>query len=445
VKAELLRKSILQMAIQGKLVAQDPADESVCELLRKMNIEQSDDESPFALPSKWAWVKLGLICTIARGGSPRPIQSYLTNAANGINWIKIGDTEKDGKYIYSTKEKIKPEGLKKSRFVRSGDFLLTNSMSFGRPYILKIDGCIHDGWLVLSSYQDFFDTDFLYYILSSQFAYSQFCGKVSGAVVQNLNSDKVNASSFPIPPVAEQRRIVARLEELEPLLAEYDKLEREREHQDVTLPERLKKSILQHAIQGRLVKQDEKDEPSREALKLIKSKKVLVSDDEIPFAIPESWEWMRLDEICKSITAGGDKPSDFSKEKTTAKQIPVIANGVTNCGIIGYTSKARVMEKSITVSGRGTIGYACVRNEPYCPVVRLLILVPLQLVDNDFLQYALTALLEIGVGTSIPQLTVPMIAPKPIPLPPLAEQERIVKRIEELFAAVDNLFKPQAA
>ena len=104
---------------------------------------------PFELPKGWEWERLGNISTIARGGSPRPIKAYITNDANGVNWIKIGDTEKDGKYIFSTKEKIKPEGVSKSRFVKSGDFLLTNSMSFGRPYILKTEGCIHDGWLVI--------------------------------------------------------------------------------------------------------------------------------------------------------------------------------------------------------------------------------------------------------------------------------------------------------
>ena len=108
-----------------------------------------DDELPFEIPESWEWVRLGSVLEIARGGSPRPIQQYLTTEPDGINWIKIGDTDKGGKYIYKTKEKIRPEGVTKSRMVHSGDFLLTNSMSFGRPYILKTDGCIHDGWLVL--------------------------------------------------------------------------------------------------------------------------------------------------------------------------------------------------------------------------------------------------------------------------------------------------------
>ena len=250
---EALKKSILQEAVQGKLVPQDPSDEPAEALLKRIRAEKQrlikegkikkdkhesvifrrdnshyekldgverciDDELPFEIPDSWVWVRLGTVLEIARGGSPRPIQQYLTTEPDGINWIKIGDTDKGGKYIYKTKEKIRPEGVTKSRMVHSGDFLLTNSMSFGRPYILKTDGCIHDGWLVLSNRFDCYSVDFIYYILSSPFAYYQFCDSVSGAVVKNLNSDKVANALFPLPPLAEQHRIVQRIEELLPLV-----------------------------------------------------------------------------------------------------------------------------------------------------------------------------------------------------------------------------------
>ena len=250
---EALKKSILQEAVQGKLVPQDPSDEPAAVLLERIRAEKQrlikegkikkdkhesvifrrdnshyekldgverciDDELLFEIPDSWEWVRLGTVLEIARGGSPRPIQQYLTTEPDGINWIKIGDTDKGGKYIYKTKEKIRPEGVAKSRMVHSGDFLLTNSMSFGRPYILKSDGCIHDGWLVLSNRFECYSVDFLYYILSSPFAYYQFCDSVSGAVVKNLNSDKVANALFPLPPLSEQKRIVQRIEELLPLV-----------------------------------------------------------------------------------------------------------------------------------------------------------------------------------------------------------------------------------
>ena len=360
-KAEQLRKSILQLAIQGKLVPQDPADEPASVLLERIRAEKQrlikegkikkdkgdsvifkgddncyyektgsevkniTDEIPFDIPDSWCWVRLGNVLEIARGGSPRPIKEYLTTDNTGVNWIKIGDTEKGGKYINSTKEKIKQSGISKSRFVHKGDFLLTNSMSFGRPYILNIDGCIHDGWLVFSDTSNVYFKDFLYYVLSSSFANKQFVGKVSGAVVKNLNSDKVADSLFPLPPIAEQKRIVAEIEKFEPLIAEYDKLEQQATKLDGEIYDKLKKSILQYAIQGKLVQQDSNDEPASVLLERIRAEKkaqlgkkyvesyIYKGDDncyyehingknvditeDIPFDIPKNWCWVRLGEI----------------------------------------------------------------------------------------------------------------------------------------------------
>ena len=246
---EHLKKSILQYAIEGKLVPQDPNDEPASILLERIQKEKQklisegkikknknesviyrrdnsyyekhdtntisiDDRIPFSIPNSWEWISLGMVLEIERGGSPRPIKAYLTNDDNAINWIKIGDTEKDKKYINQVKEKIIPEGAAKSRMVYKGDFLLTNSMSFGRPYILNVDGCIHDGWLVLRDKYHAFNKDFLYYLLSSTFAYYQFCNSVSGAVVKNLNSEKVSASIFPMPPLNEQYKIATKLDKL---------------------------------------------------------------------------------------------------------------------------------------------------------------------------------------------------------------------------------------
>ena len=215
-----VKSKVLDLAIHGKLVPQDPNDEPSSELLKRINPKAEiitdnghyQKNKHFEIPNTWELCKLGTISKIARGGSPRPIKDYLTNDADGINWIKIGDTTKEGKYINSVKEKIRPEGVKKSRMVHKGDFLLTNSMSFGRPYILNVDGCIHDGWLVISPIGEAYTSDFLYYLLSSSFAYEQFTNVASGGVVTNLNSDKVADTIFPLPPLAEQKRIVSKIE-----------------------------------------------------------------------------------------------------------------------------------------------------------------------------------------------------------------------------------------
>jgi type I restriction enzyme S subunit len=127
--------------------------------------------------------------------------------------LKIGDTERGGKYITSANQRIKPEGLAKTRMVYPGDFLLTNSMSFGRPYITKIEGCIHDGWLRISP-PDSLDKDYLYELLSSSFIREVFSAAAAGGVVLNLNADKVRGVAIPLPPLAEQTRIVNRVAQL---------------------------------------------------------------------------------------------------------------------------------------------------------------------------------------------------------------------------------------
>lgn len=163
--------------------------------------------------NQWKYVKLGEVCTIERGGSPRPIDDFITTDENGINWIKIGDAD-ESMYITKTAQRIKPEGMKKSRYVKPGDFLLSNSMSFGRPYILKIDGCIHDGWLVLRDENNVFDKKFLYYYLSAPITYKKFKSMAVGGVVNNLNSDMVRKVRVPIPSQEEQHRISDRLDKV---------------------------------------------------------------------------------------------------------------------------------------------------------------------------------------------------------------------------------------
>ena len=161
----------------------------------------------------WNYVPLGDICTVERGGSPRPIDDFITTESDGINWIKIGDTD-ESMYITKTAQKIKPEGMKKSRYVKPGDFLLSNSMSFGRPYILKIDGCIHDGWLVLRDENNVFDKKFLYYYLSAPITYEKFKSMAVGGVVNNLNSDMVRKIRVPLPSKQEQRDIADSLDKI---------------------------------------------------------------------------------------------------------------------------------------------------------------------------------------------------------------------------------------
>lgn len=159
------------------------------------------------------WKKLGEIMQIVRGASPRPIKNFLTSDSDGVNWIKIGDVASGDKYVTKCNEKITKEGSKKSRLLHSGDFILSNSMSFGRPYILKIDGCIHDGWIAMSNFEEFVLPGFLYEILNSNSVQDYWKMKANnGGAMTNLNSDIVKDTQIPIPSLSEQARIVGILD-----------------------------------------------------------------------------------------------------------------------------------------------------------------------------------------------------------------------------------------
>lgn len=196
------------------------------------------------IPEDWEVKMFGDYASIMRGGSPRPIQNYLTTNSDGINWIKIGDVKPEDKYIVATEEKIIPEGKSRSREVHKGDFILSNSMSFGRPYILQIDGCIHDGWLAIQNYQESFDTDFLYYLLGSDEIFEQYIEMAAGSSVQNLNKEKVAKLLVPIFDKKEQTAIANVLSSMDKEIESLNtKLEKYRN---------LKTAMMQQLLTGKI-------------------------------------------------------------------------------------------------------------------------------------------------------------------------------------------------
>lgn len=224
----------------------------------------------------------------------------------------------------------------------------------------------------------------------------------------------------------------------------------------------LKEKVLDLAIRGKLVPQDPNDEPASILLERIRAQKqqmvkdgklkakdikndtvifkgednlhyeqfadgsVKCIEDEIPFEIPDGWAWCRISSISEEIFAGGDKPKKISKEQNEACPYAIYSNGVDKNGLYGFTDISRVVKPSITVSGRGTIGFSCVRYAPFFPIIRLITITPSPLISLEFLDFVFKRLLEKGTGSSILQLTVPMIKPKLIPIPPLKEQQKIV-------------------
>lgn len=176
------------------------------------------------IPNDWNVITLGDYAQIFRGGSPRPIQSFLTTSDQGINWIKIGDVGAGEKFIESTEEKIIPEGVSRSRMVYKGDLILSNSMSYGRPYIVNIEGCIHDGWLVIQKYDRLFNREYLYYALSSDLTMQQYVAMAAGSSVQNLNKEKVSKVVLPCPKILEQKKIAEVLSSIDALIVDLQKL-----------------------------------------------------------------------------------------------------------------------------------------------------------------------------------------------------------------------------
>ena len=512
-----LKNSILQWAIQGKLVPQDPNDEPASVLLDKIRQEKErlikekkikrdknasiiyrgednsyyekilatgevkciDEEIPFEIPKGWEWCRICHVAEIARGGSPRPIKEYLTDSTDGINWIKIGDTEKDSKYITSVKERIKQSGVSKSRMVHKGDFLLTNSMSFGRPYITQVDGCIHDGWLVISLIEQSYRQDFFYYLLSSGYAYSQFAKRVAGAVVQNLNSEKVAISLFPLPPYKEQNRIVQKIKDLLPLVEKFgnDKTLLDKLNADINT--RLKKSILQEAIQGKLVPQIAEEGTAQELLEQIKEEKLkLVKEgklkksalndsiifrgddnkyyeqvgkhceditEEIPFELPASWNWTRgkivfmpmestkptSDFIYIDVDAVNNKLNiidnakqmsiDNAPSRATRKLhqndilFSMVRPYLRNIALVDDTYKSAIASTGFYVITPGIV---------YFPKFLFYLMLSNYVVDglNTFMK-----------GDNSPSINNSHIENYLYPLPPFKEQQRIVAQIEKLF------------
>ena len=170
--------------------------------------------------NKVEFTTLGAVAQINRGASPRPISQFITEDSTGIPWIKIGDIGANSKYVTNTAQKITSEGAKKSRMLNKGDFIMSNSMSYGRPYILGIDGAIHDGWASISEFQDILDSDFLYYYLTSSQVQNYWKGKINSSSVSNLNSEIIRSLPIPVIDKKAQQDIAKKLEKFQALLTD---------------------------------------------------------------------------------------------------------------------------------------------------------------------------------------------------------------------------------
>ncbi|MDN3205934.1 restriction endonuclease subunit S [Algoriphagus sediminis] len=470
---------------------------------KPINPFSKEDES-FEVPDTWVWCRFATAAYIVRGGSPRPIKSYITDDPNGLNWIKIGDTKGATKYIESCAEKIIPEGLKKSRYVEPGDFLLSNSMSFGKPYIMKTDGCIHDGWLLIREVKKALDKDYLFYLLSSPYIYSSFKDSAAGGVVQNLNIEKVRQTMLPIPPLEEQKAIVAIVEQL---FKEFEALE-EQTKVRVQLKEdfvtsalaqlttentsqiwsflqphfneffteksgvkKLRESILQLAVQGKLTKHWRAANPNVEPAStllakikaekeaLIKAKKIKkekplpeITEEEIPYELPEGWEWVRLGEAFTYGTRDKAESNSVHQdtwvleledvEKSSSKLLQKVrfkdrqfrsTKSIFRKGDVIYGKLRPYLDKVIVADEQGVCTTEMIPIKIYsqCSPEYL----RLYLKNPSFIEYANSS----THGMNLPRMGTDKAVKAIIALPPTEEQKAIVQTVNTLMSLCDQL------
>ena len=272
------------------------------------------------IPSDWKLSYLQYYADIVRGGSPRPIEKYMSDTEEGYNWIKIGDTTKGCRYITSVKEKIIAAGLTKTRRVSQGDLLLTNSMSFGEAYILQVNGCIHDGWLAFSNLRNI-DKNYLYYYLISDSSKVQFEKSSDGGVVQNLNIDKVKHTYICIPQIDEQKKIA---DFLDKKCAEIDILTSDIQKQIDTL-EQYKKSVITEAVTKGL-------NPDAE-----------MKDSGVDWIgdIPSDWETIKIGRLFSIRNERNTKPMDEVQ----------LLSLYTGIGVFPHGEQEERGNKAVTVEG----------------------------------------------------------------------------------------------
>ena len=437
----------LSLAFRGALVDY-PRKEKQNAALDKLHKAQrvflpvSESEHLINIPSYWNWSRLGYVTN--NHGQTVPSEDFC--------YIDVGTLDNVHQRLAETENLVaaKDAPSRARKVVRLGDVLYSTV----RPYLHNI--CIVDrefsrtpiastAFCVMQVNDGVLLNRFLFYwLLTVEFDGYSNGDSSKGTLYPAIGEKDLLRGVIPIPPLEEQAIIVEKIDAAFSALDTIDALQT----QYVDNLTVLKSKLIEAAIQGKLTKQLPEDGTAEDLYRQIQAEKQTLiqagkmkkrkplpalADGNVPFEIPSNWKWVRLANICYGIGAGGDKPDDFVAIKDNEHPVPVVANGVSNDGIIGYTATATAPANTITVAGRGTIGFPCYRNYDYCPVVRLIVILPSVLITPLYLYYVFRGLPADSVGSSIPQLTVPMVNPKMIPLPPLAEQKRIVAKLSELL------------
>ena len=493
--AEQLKGSILQLAMQGKLVDQRSEEGTGEDLYKTLLAEKkklikegkikkqkplpeiSEDEIPFEIPDSWLWVRVTDICTKLVDGDHNPpkgisgTSEFIMASSRNINQDRLIDLEQ---VRYLDKDTFLKENER--TMASKGDIFFTSVGSLGRS-------CVYDGSLNICFQRSVsvMTTLIFNHYLKRCFDSGYFQNKVNreatGTAQKGFYLNQLAAALIPLPPLAEQKRIVAKIEELMPFVEQYAAASTKLNTLNTSFPEMMKKSILQEAVQGKLVPQDPNDEPASLLLKkiaeekkrLIKEGKIKkqkplpeITEDEIPFDIPESWEWVRVNDIL--VLENGDRSNKYPKEMDYVDEgVPFfgardMVNGKMDFSSVRFISEdkynelggGKLKDGDLVCLLRGSVGkIACFyENEQYSTGFICAQMVIMRLIIKELLPY-IQVMTEtpyykksIGsrvTGTAVRQLPAAEISKVVIPIPPLAEQKRIVSKIHEMMISVIEL------
>lgn len=496
--AKQLTDSILQMAIQGKLVPQVPSDEPVSVLLERIREEKralvaegklkekdlvekaiEEQDYPYTIPESWIWVRLEDITVyISRGKSPvysetkkYPIVAQKCNQWSGFSLekAKFADPKTVEKYA-------------EERLLQDGD-LLWNSTGIGTLGRMAIyDSNVNEyGWAAADSHVTVIRTmpnfcyyKFLYYYFASPEVQRVIEDKSDGSTKQKeLSQETVRKYEVPLPPLAEQYRIVERIEEYLPVIKEYGEAYEEAAKMDAELPDKLKKSILQEAIMGKLGTQVPSDAPASCLLEDIRAEKQElvregklkrkdltespVEDDEVPFNIPKNWLWIRFGDLVSTST--GKTPARGEVVYWSSNDYPWVSISDMKQGVVVSSTKEFISKKAandcfhneiskkgtlimsfkLTVGRTSILGMDAYHNEA---IISIKTYADKDNYTRDYLAYILPIIANSGDSKDAIKgktLNSKSIYNLLVPLPPLAEQHRIVQKIEELYAEIDKM------
>jgi len=476
-----LKNALLQEAVQGKLVPQIAAEGNAADLLNAIRKEKAelikagklkkekplppitDDEKPFDIPENWCWCRWGDLSESIQYGYNAPAKS-----TGRIRMVRISDIQ-NNEVVWGTVPFCDIDESEISTYLlKENDILFARTGgTVGKSFLVKKVPfeSIYAGYLIRTRYSAKLVPQYLKFFMESQLYWEQLkCGTIATAQ-PNCNGQTLSKMLIPLPPLSEQKRIVAKLEEMLPLVEEYGKAQEELDTLNNEIPEKLKKAILQEAIQGKLVPQIASEGNAQDLLQKIEAERKKsnpkykplppVTDEEKPFEIPESWVWVRLSSITSSILYGVSE-SAKTKGKYKLLRITDIQNNKVNWETVPFTdfeeSKVSnyILQKDDILFARtgGTVGKSYLVNE--CPnnSIYASYLIRVRLFDDVYARYVKLffespfywyQVIDKASGTGQPNCNGEKLTNLVLPLPPLSEQKRIVAKLEELLGEVEKL------